>query len=212
MSQGKAIKERVYWHCPCELLELAKWWLPADGKTLRCPQINRCWKYFVNLWQNFPRSKRAVSDSLSDEPEHYFFLLCKIASTVRESPWQSSESQRGAGYQLPVRLKSVPKLGIVFTPLILLCTGMSFWLRWHTKKLCSSGWMPFNSVCSGPGLYSTLCYDSWEHKTASLVVRVFYKYLILKTIPFSLARVTEIVCGYLKYGLLFEKYLFWVPI
>lgn len=63
MSQEKVVKERVYCHWLCEVVALAKWETPVDGKTLMCPQINRCWKSFVNHWQSFPRSKCAVSCS-----------------------------------------------------------------------------------------------------------------------------------------------------
>lgn len=85
MSQQKAIKERVYWHCVCELLALAKWWPPVDGKTLRYIQISRCWKSFVNPWQSSLRPEHAVSDFLSDKPEHYIFVFYKISPTIRES-------------------------------------------------------------------------------------------------------------------------------
>lgn len=128
MSQGKTIKERVYWHCLCGLLALAKWWPPVDGKTLRRPQINRFWKYFVNHWQSFPRSEHTVSGSLSVEPENYFLYSMKLLPPLEKAPG-STQLQRGAGYQLDVRLKSVPKLVIVLAPWILLCMGMSFWLK-----------------------------------------------------------------------------------
>lgn len=115
-SQGKAIKERVYWHCLCELLALAKQWPPADGKTSRCPQINRCWKCFVNHWQSSPRSEYAVSGFLSDEPEHFFFfffVFYKIASTIRESPLTALSHNREPVTSLLYAWRVFPNLELV---------------------------------------------------------------------------------------------------
>ena len=86
ISQGKAIKERVCWDCLCELLALAKWWPPVDGKALRCPQVSRCWKCFVNHWQSSPKSERPVSGSFSEERDYFFFVFYIIVSTINESP------------------------------------------------------------------------------------------------------------------------------
>lgn len=149
MCEGKAIIERVYWHCLCEFLPLAKWWPPADRKILRFPHISRWWKCFVNHWQSPVRSEGAVSSSLSGEPGHFYCASYKISSQIRESPWLCSEEQWGARYHL-VNLRLFPDLELVLS--LWFSSAQPFLLGWGNIQRCVFrhsalvDWMPFNSV------------------------------------------------------------------